>query len=110
MTTRQRSQSTASPATKTLAQLQKLVPYGPAHVTPMGYNGPWQVQTAKVVLATCRHRDVAEYLARLWNTIAPAAEPDFPSPTPAEIAKAIKTIGKHYGPRRKAGKTVQVVP
>ena len=108
MTTRQRSQIT--PAEKTLAQLQAAMPFGPAHVTALSLNGPWQIQTAKVSLATCRDRTVAEYFTRLWNTIAPAKDPIYLD-GPADGGTVTYPVSiKPRTRRRKAGKSVQVVP
>ena len=51
----------------TLAELHANVPPGPIFVVALGLNGPWELQTSKVRLATCRNRMVADYLAALWN-------------------------------------------
>ena len=100
----------------TLNDLHGKVPAPPVHVVALGFNGPWEVMTMKVRLATCRDRNVADYIAALWN-LMPAVDalegvrtlefrPEDP-PIPRNISP--QPTPRPYR-RRKAGKSVQVVP
>ena len=99
----------------TLNVLHGKVPAPPVHVVALGFNGPWEVQTMKVRLATCRDRNVADYIAALWNLMPAVAEPITVDNAitrhpfvPSEAVFEPKPRRPYR--RRKAGKSVQVVP
>ena len=103
----------------TLNDLHGKVPPPPVHVVALGFNGPWEVQTMKVRLATCRDRNVADYIAALWNLMPPIEETPKPftgmvgliEMRPGEPVKVDgKPMGRRPYRRRKAGKSVQVMP
>jgi hypothetical protein len=110
MMTTQRSKLTPPETPKTLEQLHALMPTGPVHVVPLGSSGPWQIQAARVVLATCSSREVAEYLTRLWNLMPTSAWDQSVVHAPPESRGALPPADSSPLRRRKAGKTVQVVP
>ena len=99
-----------------LNDLHGKVPPPPVHVAALGFNGPWEVMTMKVRLATCRDRNVADYIAALWNLMPAVEEPKSPFEIDATIrngeivAVNNKPVTARPYRRRKAGKSVQVMP
>ena len=105
----------------TLNDLHGKVPPPPVHVVALGFNGPWEVQTMKVRLATCRDRNVADYIAALWNLMPsieeiPIAKAALSEAVQDTMDAEAQNIMRNFTPakrpyrRAKAGKSVQVMP